>query len=38
MRHDAAVALLFAGVVAYGGALVWAFFWASHAALQLLAR
>lgn len=32
------MALLFAGVVAYGGALVWALLWASRVALQFLAH
>jgi len=38
MRHEASVAFFFAGLLAYGGGLVWWLVWAGRTAMDFLAR
>jgi hypothetical protein len=38
MRHEASVAILFAGLLAYGGGLVVWVMWAGAAAMEFLGR
>ena len=36
MRHEASVAILFAGLLTYAGGLLWWALWAGRAALELV--